>query len=120
MVKKVRKFNYQKNLKKAWKKLKEKEKPKVNAELIQEFWNRNESIQKNYTKLGLSLDPNETLGIPKAKVLLNPDVMDIEEAKKLSELSKHKKPDTPAVRKLTREANKPVEKTYSLNENDVL
>lgn len=118
MVKKVKKFNYKKNLKKAWKKLKDKENPKVNAELIKEFWNRNQSIEKNYSKLGLSLDPNVTLGIPKAKVLLTPDVMDIDEAKKLSEQSKKK--DTPAIRKLTREAERPVEKTYNLNENDVL
>lgn len=118
MVKKVKKFNYQKNLKKAWKKQKEKKYPKVKADELKEFWNKNESIAKNYAKLGLSIDPNMTLEIPKAKKLLNPEVMEIEEAKKLNQ--PQQEVETPAIKKLIKEASRPVEKVYNLNENDVL
>lgn len=79
MVKKVKKFNYKKNLKKAWKKLKEKENPQVKTDELKEFWNKNASMKDNYSNLGLSMDPNKTLEIPRAKVLLNPEVMEIEE-----------------------------------------
>jgi hypothetical protein len=78
MVKKVKKFNYKADLKKKWKKMKDKKNPKVNADRLKEFWDPNKSIQANYRDLGLSIDPNQTLGIPKTKNLLNPEVMEIE------------------------------------------
>jgi hypothetical protein len=79
MVKKVKKFNYNKNLKKAWKKLKEKKNPKVKNEDLKEFWDQTATMKSNYSKLGLSFDPNQTIEIPSAKVLLNPEVMDLKE-----------------------------------------
>lgn len=79
MVKKTRKFNYKKNLKKAWKKLKEKKNPTVKNDDVKEFWDKSVSMKSNYAKLGLSMDPNETFEIPRAKILLNPEVMEIEE-----------------------------------------
>lgn len=79
MVKKVKRFNYQKNLKKAWKKLKEKKNPKVKNEDLKEFWDKTATMKSNYSKLGLSFDPNQTLEIPSAKILLNPEVMELKE-----------------------------------------
>jgi hypothetical protein len=80
MVKKTRKFNYQKDLKKKWKKEKEKKNPKVNTDRLKDFWNENKSVRFNYTELGLSMDPNQTLEIPKTKTrLLNPEIMKIED-----------------------------------------
>lgn len=120
MVKKTRKFNYKKNLKKAWKKLKEKKNPTtVKNDDVKEFWDSNVSMKSNYDKLGLSFDPNATIEIPRAKVLLNPEVMEIEEAKLLSKARKPQK-ETPALKKLIEQANRPVEKVYNLNENDIL
>lgn len=78
MVKKAKKFNYGKDLKKKWKQMKAKKNPKVNAEQLKEFWDPNKSIQANYMDLGLVADPNLALAIPKAKNLLNPEVMEIE------------------------------------------
>lgn len=122
MVKKTKKFNYKKNLKKAWKKLKEKKNPTVKNDDIKEFWDSNVSMKRNYANLGLSIDPNETLEIPRAKVLLNPEVMEIEKAKEISKAQKRERKEatTPAVKKLMEKANQPVEKVYNLNENDIL
>lgn len=77
MVKKTRKFNYKKDLKKKWKQMKAKTNPEVKTEQLKEFWNSHKSIKANYAEMGLSADPNITIGIPKAKVLLNPEVMEI-------------------------------------------
>jgi hypothetical protein len=80
MVKKVRKFNYKKDLKKQWKKEKEKKNPVIKTDQLKSFWNHKKSMKQNYANLGLSLDPNETFAIPRAKKLLNPEVMSLEEA----------------------------------------
>ena len=79
MVKKTKKFNYQKDLKKKWKKEKEKKNPKINTDKLKDFWDENKSVRFNYKELGLCIDPNQTLGIPKTKKLLNPEIMNIEE-----------------------------------------
>ena len=86
MVKKVKKFNYQKDLKKKWKKMKDKKNPKINTHKLEPFWDPNKSIQANYRDLGLSINPNQTLGIPKTKNLLNPEVMEIEKVADLKSL----------------------------------
>ena len=79
MVKKVRKFNYNKNLKKEWKKKKAKLHPEVNADNLKSFWDKKKSLLQNYQALGLAADPNISLAIPKAKSFLLPEVMDIDE-----------------------------------------
>lgn len=79
MVKKVRKFNYKKDLKKQWKKEKEKKNPIIQTDQLKSIWNPKKSMKQNYADLGLSLDPNETFAIPRAKQLLNPEVMSLEE-----------------------------------------
>lgn len=84
MVKKVKKFQHGKNLKKKWKQEKAKKHPKVNADVLKGFWDQKKSIAKNYMELGLSYDPNLTLAIPKTKDTQNPlncEVMDIEEVR---------------------------------------
>ena len=82
MVKKTKKFQHGKNLKRKWKQMKAKKNPKVNSEQLKEFWDSSKSLAKNYMDLGLSMDPNMTLSIPKTKDTKKPmncDVMDIEE-----------------------------------------
>lgn len=81
MVKKSRKFNYNKDLKKKWKQTKAKTNPEVKSEHLKEFWNTHKSIRANYAELGLSADPNISLAIPKAKNFLNPEVMEISKVK---------------------------------------
>ncbi|CAF0796693.1 unnamed protein product [Brachionus calyciflorus] len=120
MVKKVRKFNYNKDLKKKWKKTKAKENPVVKTEHLKDFWNSKKSIKANYAEMGLCSDPNFTLGIPKTKNILNPEFMEIEKAKQLDQALNESKKETPALKKLIAEANRPVEKVYNLNENDIL
>ena len=78
MVKKAKKFNYGKNLKKKWKKMKDKKNPKVRAEELKEFWDPRKTLQQNYAELGLSSDLNTSLKIPKTKHMLIPEVMQIE------------------------------------------
>ena len=85
MVKKAKKFNYQKDRKKDWKKLKAKKNPKVNSEQLKTFWNQNKTIAQNYMDLGLAMDPNMATGmeIPKTKQriqeqLMEPEIMEIE------------------------------------------
>ncbi len=85
MVKKAKKFNYQKDRKKDWKRLKAKKNPKVNAEQLKNFWDQSKSIAQNYMDLGLASDPNTASGmeIPKAKKriqqqLMEPEIMEIE------------------------------------------
>jgi len=79
MVKKVKKFNYKTDLKKQWKKEKEKKNPVVKTDQLKSYWDPKRSMKQNYANLGLSLDPNETFAIPRAKQLLNPEVMSLEE-----------------------------------------
>jgi hypothetical protein len=81
MVKKVRKFNYGKDLKKAWKKQKAKRTPIISDSTLKSAWSANKSIEKNYSDMGLTSDPNRTLRIPKTKTLLKPEVMDIEQVR---------------------------------------
>lgn len=88
MVKKVRKFNYKKDMKKEWKKAKAKKNPVVKAENLKEFWDTTKSIKKNYAELGLAADPNQALAIPKAKALLNPEVMEIEKVIRFKKIKK--------------------------------
>ena len=85
MVKKAKKFNYQKDRKKDWKKLKAKKNPKVNAEQLKNFWDQRKSIAQNYIDLGLAADPNTASGMEIHKTkkriqqqLLDPEIMDIE------------------------------------------
>ena len=85
MVKKAKKFNYQKDRKKDWKKLKAKKNPKVNSEQLKAFWNQNKTVAQNYMDLGLAMDPNMVTGmeIPKTKKriqeqLMEPEIMEIE------------------------------------------
>ena len=124
MVKKAKKFNYQKDRKKDWKKLKAKKNPKVNAEQLKNFWDQNKSIAANYMDLGLAYDPNLAAGmeIPKTKKklqkqLLEPEVMEIEKAKEMSQLHKS---DTPAVKKLMHDATLKADPKFNLNENDIM
>ncbi len=77
MVKKVRKFNYQKDRKKEMRKKKAKKNPAVNAGQLKPFWNSKKTILENYRNLGISADPNESLAIPKAKSFLIPETMDL-------------------------------------------
>jgi hypothetical protein len=77
MVKKIRKFNYQKNLKKEWKKKKAKKNPAVNADQLKPFWDSKKTILANYREMGIAADPNVTLEIPRTKALLNPEVMNL-------------------------------------------
>jgi hypothetical protein len=77
MVKKVRKFNYQRDRKKDMRKKKAKKNPKVNAEQLKPFWDPKKTILENYRDLGLAADPNKTLEIPKAKTFLIPETMEI-------------------------------------------
>ena len=78
MVKKSKKFNYQKDLKKKWKQMKDKKNPKVDADQLKSFWDRTKSIKQNYINMGISIDPNQSLAIPKTKTLMNPEAMEIE------------------------------------------
>ena len=75
-----------KNVKRKWKQLKAKKNPKINTEALKGLWDTNKSIANNYMDLGLSIDPNKTLAIPKTKDKVNPqnnkqtpEIMDIEE-----------------------------------------
>jgi hypothetical protein len=79
MVKKQRKFNYNKNLKKAWKKEKAKRQPKISDDTLKAAWNSTKSIEGNYSEMGLTTNANRALRIPKTKTLLKPEVMDIEQ-----------------------------------------
>ena len=79
MVKKTRKFNYNKNLKKAWRKEKAKKTPKITDATLKEAWSLTKSIEGNYSEMGLTTDANKSLRIPKTKTLLKPEVMDIDQ-----------------------------------------
>jgi hypothetical protein len=79
MVKKTRKFNYGKNLKRSWQKEKRKKNPKILHEKLRAAWDSHKSIEGNYMDIGLSIDPNKTIGIPKTKTLFQPEVMSIED-----------------------------------------
>ena len=118
MVKKVKKFNYSKNLKKAWQKKKAKKNPQVNTDQLKAFWDPKKTLLENYKCLGIAADPNKSLEIPKARQLQNPEFMSIAEAKKLNEPKEEV--DTPALRRLIKDSQQPVEKKYDLNENDQL
>lgn len=117
MVKKVRKFNYNKNLKKEWKKKKAKENPQVNADSLKPFWDPKKSMIENYKSMGISVDPNKSLEIPRIKKLMNPEYMSIKEAQ---ESLNEDEQQPAALRKLIKDSQQPVEKKYDLNENDVL
>ena len=125
MVKKVKKFNYKKDLKKEWKKKKEKLKPKVNTDGLGEFWDQSKSIEANYRELGLSIDPNRTLTIPKAKdVLSKQEFMSLDEAKQQAEQQQRSRDEaskpSKAIKHLEELASKAPEKVYNLNEDDIL
>jgi hypothetical protein len=78
MVKKAKKFNYQKDLKKAWRKKKDKKKAHVTDKHLKAAWDESKSVEANYIEMGLASDPNKTLRVPKAKTLMQPEVMDIQ------------------------------------------
>ena len=124
MVKKVKKFQHGKNLKRKWKQMKQKKNPKVNADVLKGYWDPKKTLAQNYMELGLSMNPNETLAIPKTKDKVNPDkeyceVMDIEEAKALAKKNKEEM-KTDAVKKLTAISEQKSDKGHNLNENDQL
>ena len=77
MVKKVKKFNYQKDRRKDWKKKKAQKNPQINADQLKPFWDSKKSILANYRDLGIVADPNKNLEIPKTKNTLNPEAMNL-------------------------------------------
>jgi hypothetical protein len=84
MVKKVRKFNYQKDRKKEMRKKKAKKNPSVNSEQLKGFWDPKKTILQNYQNLGISADPNKSLVIPSTKSTMIPDeIMNIEQVFKI-------------------------------------
>lgn len=82
MVKKQKKFNYKKDLKKAWQKEKAKRQPKISDDTLKSAWSLTKSIEGNYAEMGLTTNANKSLRIPKAKTLLKPEVMDIEQVER--------------------------------------
>lgn len=122
MVKKhkKKKFNYNKNLKKAWKKQKAKKQAKVTDETLKAAWNAHKSIEYNYAELGLSSDPNKTLSIPRTKTIIQPEVMDLQKAIELEDQNKFPsgKKETRVVQELERRAKEAKDPEYNLNEND--
>lgn len=89
-----RKFNYNKNRKREWKK--KKTLPKVKCEILENCWDHKLSHIVNLQKIGLSHDSNVTLRIPTTKELLlkkeNVEMPKVEETsevvKALEELAK--------------------------------
>ena len=140
MVKKHRKFNYNKNLKKAWKKEKAKRQPKISDDTLKSAWSLTKSIEGNYTDMGLTTDANKALRIPKTKTLLKPEVMDIEQVDRSvivrfnilnnffyqaielenQTLKKQNITKPSVIQTLEDEASKPVQKSFNHNENDKL
>lgn len=123
-MKKVKKFQHGKNLKRKWKQMKQKKNPKVNADVLKGYWDPKKSLAQNYMDLGLSMDPNQTLAIPKTKDRMDPDmetceVMDLEEAKELAKKNKEEM-KTAAIKTLTEISDRKSDKGHNLNENDQL
>jgi hypothetical protein len=122
MVKKHKKkrFNYNKNLKKAWKKQKAKKQAKVTDETLKAAWNTHKSIEYNYAELGLSSNPNKTLSIPRIKTLIQPEVMNLQKAIELENQNKFKtnKKETSVVQELEKRAKEAKDPEYNLNESD--
>ncbi|GIY85711.1 nucleolar protein 16 [Caerostris extrusa] len=63
-----KKFNYNKNLKKLHKKLITL--PKVRCKQIKEAWDTSKSYTRNMVEMGLSDDPNKTIGLREKKPMI--------------------------------------------------
>jgi len=84
-------FQYSKNRRRAWKKLKKL--PNIGCDEIKHAWDDRLSLQANLSEMGLSADPNKTLHIPSAKELLS----SADNENKLEQVVGDKPPQKPYV-----------------------
>lgn len=113
-VKKVRKqFNYNKNRKKEWQK--KKKQPNIGCEQVKNAWDDKKSVKKNLNEMGLSVDPNKTIRIPKTKDLIgsNTKKENVDTKEAVMPIKLH------VMQDLEREACLPEKKTLKLSDPDV-
>ncbi|XP_061171604.1 uncharacterized protein LOC133181079 [Saccostrea echinata] len=112
---KGKKFNYDKNRRKEWKK--SKKLPSIECAQIKKAWDPKKSMRRNLEEMGISADPNQTIKIPKTKDFLMDEENDQES--EMREKKVHKKqPKEHVVQELEEEANVPLEKTLRLSSEE--
>nr|XP_022341445.1 nucleolar protein 16-like [Crassostrea virginica] len=112
---KAKKYNYDKNRRKAWKK--SKKLPTIECAQIKQAWDPKKSVRKNLEEMGISADPNQTFKIPKTKDMIEIEGSDKSQESKKKKTSKHQ-PKEHVVQELEMEANLPLEKTLRLSSEE--
>ncbi|XP_077992680.1 nucleolar protein 16-like [Glandiceps talaboti] len=106
---KRKKYNYNTNRRKLWKK--SKRVPDIKCTQIKQAWDRRKSVKQNLSDMGIATDPNQAIPIPKVRDLVQMESMDLEVARKQSK--KH------VVEDMEEEANLPQKKTLRLSKPEV-
>ncbi|XP_062598220.1 uncharacterized protein LOC134259631 [Saccostrea cucullata] len=112
---KGKKFNYDKNRRKEWKK--SKKLPSIECTQIKKAWDPKKSMRRNLEEMGISADPNQTIKIPKTKDFLMDDENNPETEIEEKKVPK-KQPKEHVVHELEAEASVPLEKTLRLSSEE--
>ncbi|XP_041368660.1 nucleolar protein 16-like [Gigantopelta aegis] len=110
-----KKFNYSKDRKRIWQKLKKT--PTITCDEIRSAYDKKKSLKQNMIDMGLAMDPNQTIKIPKSKERFS-EVQSLSEAiAAMNSDALSKKEEKLFVRdKLEAEANAPQERMVRLSE----
>ncbi|XP_074662580.1 nucleolar protein 16-like [Tubulanus polymorphus] len=119
--KRAKTFQYNKNRRKAWKK--SKKMPNIECDKVKAAWDEKKSVSHNLQEMGISMDPNLTLKIPKAKEIIHSHLKESDDEMDTTQKSIEKNPKSRSksyvADELEYEANLPQEQQLRLSQPEV-
>ncbi|XP_002126782.2 nucleolar protein 16 [Ciona intestinalis] len=75
-------LNYKQNKKRLWKKVKRKTEVHIPCKQIKGSWDSTKSMKQNLSEMGIAVDPNSVMPLPKSNLVFPTLITDIEREKK--------------------------------------